>query len=703
MVLDTGHFAELKEKLLNAFVEEKHDTITLITILDLYSEEVNHKGSLDQKIEYLNEVLSLLQQNKDIVYEIGWDLPKILIKFIHWSNSNQTIITPSKLCLTAVMKCFNEVALFGNAKECFFAGCELMADLRMSDESLVKFVIEEKPIMDSDEGDSGEETFTEDESFSDNTDKEEQKTEKIEKGDNVTTPDENLPSLKEGFDFYQRLPQELIMEYRFHTIIELIGSTLKRINTLHPSKFLSEAFEAFAKFNLQNGDDIDDNLFLLRRFFSFIRGYIPPSPPPDVVEQLSAEQLDDINKSEEILQRKLICNMLTSSLSQILKSRTPSILCNYYYSLQHGNSQRIQSEYYEKLADVLSRYYELASSFDIDVSAEFQRLCVEESRRIYHSLPKDAEINSDDEKKEITNLVYQLAYTYEIEKIANVREILLDPAGILILQTLSDGYFVPSAGMKISLDDAIYMHLRFVTPSIFSALFENKTVQELTKTWVLYALTNNSTSDSINSLKSLPSYILTVYLQIELVRSCLLINDDNRRLQFSVITRILCLLPEDFSFKFIRDTLLSCPYQQAKCYALVILKDMMEHKRKLPLISAEDNLVDSMKKLDLKDSPPPLPSRAYIQLNDDRIATLHSVALLAIDDCVTNPETKKLKTLLMYLNFFTAFLSKWDLVLMKEICDKINDKLLTEENLKKNDEPHYALLVNAVSTISSKL
>ena len=65
MPLEVERFKEIEEKLLTAFVEEKSDIITLVTILDLYSEEVNFKGSLEQKYEYLSEVLSLLQQNKD--------------------------------------------------------------------------------------------------------------------------------------------------------------------------------------------------------------------------------------------------------------------------------------------------------------------------------------------------------------------------------------------------------------------------------------------------------------------------------------------------------------------------------------------------------------------------------------------------------------------------------------------------------------
>ncbi|QEU60086.1 Ybp1/Ybp2 [Kluyveromyces lactis] len=702
MPLEVERFKEIEEKLLTAFVEEKSDIITLVTILDLYSEEVNFKGSLEQKHEYLSEVLSLLQQNKDVVYEIGWDLPKILIKFIHWGNNNHLRADHSKKFLTVIMKCFNEVALFGNPKECFFAGCELMSSLRINDESLVRFIVEEEPVMDSENEDSGDETYTEDEGSSDKTEEEEEKN----AGKDLPTSksaDESTPDLKEGYAFYGRLPQEVITELRFYSIIELMGSTLKRIVTLHPSKFLSEAVEAFSRFNLQNNEDVDDCLFILRRLYSFIRGYIPPSPPPDTDKQFSAEELEEIKVSEEVLQRKLLCNILTSALHQLLKARTCISLLNYHSHLQGIPTLSTSSEYLGQLTDILSRYYQLATSFDIDVSAEFKRLCIDESVRIYRSLPKDSEIKSDEELKEITNFVYQLAYTYEVEKIANVKEILLDPAGILILRSFSNEDFLPPSDAKITLQEAIYMYLRFVTPSMFSALFENRSSHDLARTWILFALTNNSTCDLMDSLKDLPSYIITVYLQTELIRACLQINDNLRRTQFSILTRILCLLPEDFAFNFIRDTLLSCPYEQAKCCALAILKDMMQHERKVPQKTDEDDLAKDMEKLKIKNSPPPLPSRAYMLLNDDRIATLHSVTLLAIDSCAADPESKKVKTLLTYLNFLNAFLNKWDSVFLKEICDAVNDKLIKNEKVGDKDEPHYSLLVSTVASITSKL
>ncbi|CAH01304.1 Ybp1p [Kluyveromyces lactis] len=702
MPLEVERFKEIEEKLLTAFVEEKSDIITLVTILDLYSEEVNFKGSLEQKYEYLSEVLSLLQQNKDVVYEIGWDLPKILIKFIHWGNNNHLGADRSKKFLTVIMKCFNEVALFGNPKECFFAGCELMSSLRINDESLVRFIVEEEPVMDPENEDSGDETYTEDEGSSDKTEEEEEKN-AVKDSPTPKSANESIPDLKEGYAFYGRLPQEVITELRFYSIIELMGSTLKRIVTLHPSKFLSEAVEAFSRFNLQNNEDVDDCLFILRRLYSFIRGYIPPSPPPDADKQVSAEELEEIKVSEEVLQRKLLCNILTSALHQLLKARTCISLLNYHSHLQGIPTLSTSSEYLGQLTDILSRYYQLATSFDIDVSAEFKRLCVDESVRIYRSLPKDSEIKSDEELKEITNFVYQLAYTYEVEKIANVKEILLDPAGILILRSFSNEDFLPPSDAKITLQEAIYMYLRFVTPSMFSALFENRSSHDLARTWILFALTNNSTHDLMDSLKDLPSYIITVYLQTELIRACLQINDNLRRTQFSILTRILCLLPEDFAFNFIRDTLLSCPYEQAKCCALAILKDMMQHERKVPQKSDEDDLAKDMEKLKIKNSPPPLPSRAYMLLNDDRIATLHSITLLAIDSCAADPESKKVKTLLTYLNFLNAFLTKWDSVFLKEICDAVNDKLIKNEKVGDKDEPHYSLLVSTVASISSKL
>ena len=365
MVLEDNYFEQLKDRLLTAFVEEREDIITLVTVLDLYSEEVNTKGSPEQKGDYLNTVLGLLQQNKDIVKEIGWDLPKIIIKFIHWSNINYENLVHDNVILHATMKCFNEIALFGNAKECFFTGCELVSSLSLADDSLVKFTVPADA--DAIGTQSDDETATETDGDETEGGEQDDSEEELERDASNDSPEDAHLDLEKGAEFFNRQPQEFILELRFHVLIELINSTLKRITTLYPSRFLSEAVQALIKFVSQNSVDLDDTMFVLRRIYSFVRGYIPPHTPENAAELATPKELTDIQNFEQAMQRKLICSLLTTSLGQLLKHKNTMCMLRFYNHIQNSGKQVQVTDYYEALSETLSRYYQISSSFDLSL------------------------------------------------------------------------------------------------------------------------------------------------------------------------------------------------------------------------------------------------------------------------------------------------------------------------------------------------
>lgn len=665
MVLEEKQFQEFTDKLVTAFTEESDDVLTLVTVIDLYADSVNIKGSFDQKSEFLQTLWSLLQQHKEMVAEIGWDLPKIVIRFIHWSNINQEHVVYDNSVLRNAMRCFNEVALFGNAKECFFTACELLSTLSLNDDSLVTF--------------------------------------KHFSGGEAEEESSAIPDIEIGSDFFNRGPQELILELRLHAVIELINTTLKRITTMYPSRFFGEAVQALHKFVSQNSNELDDSLFILRRIYSFLRGYFPPTQPLDAKEKLTKEELDTIDDYESAIQRKLLRHILTFSIGQLSRYKTLNGLLSFCDTLQSSSEHsRIKSDYYKDLEEILSRFYQLAISFDIDLDSEFQRVCIAESKRIYRSLPPDSEITTEEEQKKITQFVYQLAYTYEMEKIANVKEISLDASGLLCLASITENSILPPKNVQISVADAIYMYLRFVTPSLHSVLFDNRSSSDCCRMWILYALTNSSSSDAAASLKTLPSYLVNVFLQVELIRASNQINDELRRLQFSLLTRVLCTIPEETTFDFIKDTLLSCPYEHAKCCVLAILKDLMIRQRKsINSDSNTDDLASEVAKLEISHKPS-LPLRSFVLLNEDRMATIHSLTLLNIEKCVKEPNASVLTTLLTYLNFYHGLCQKWDKPFLQEICDKISKEILLEENLN-GKEPQYGMIKISLEALSKKM
>lgn len=118
--------------LVRAFDEQKEDYLSLITIIDLYATQVNQKGSLKDKEQFLSTLLETLEKNRNIIVQIGWDLPKPLLEFISIENIDMLQPLFQSKVLSMVMKSFNEIALNGNAKECFFTGCECLGNLKLN-------------------------------------------------------------------------------------------------------------------------------------------------------------------------------------------------------------------------------------------------------------------------------------------------------------------------------------------------------------------------------------------------------------------------------------------------------------------------------------------------------------------------------------------------------------------------------------------
>ena len=112
-------------KLTRAFEEQKEDPVTLVTIIDMYGQEINEDGSIDEKNKYLEHLCSLLNDNPHILREISWDLPKGLLEFLSLENIDVHKRLADSSIVSNVMKCFNEIAINGNPKECLLAACEL--------------------------------------------------------------------------------------------------------------------------------------------------------------------------------------------------------------------------------------------------------------------------------------------------------------------------------------------------------------------------------------------------------------------------------------------------------------------------------------------------------------------------------------------------------------------------------------------------
>ncbi|AQZ17856.1 YBP1 (YBR216C) and YBP2 (YGL060W) [Zygosaccharomyces parabailii] len=614
-----------------AFNEQSDDPVTLATIIDMYVSQINEEGTRDNKKEFLTTLLELLKANPDIVRSIGWDLPKDLLKFYNKGSVTVSARLNSNPIVGLVMKCFNEVALSGNPKECLLTGCELLSELTAT---RIAGQLEE------------------------------------EDEDNTEEEEENLENAE-----LHRDPVEFFLFLNSYVLFELIQTVLKRINSLYPSKFLGMAVSAITKFVRANIDDIFNAAFILRRIYTFCKSYIPPEMPKELLadDKLKKEDLDRISADEAALQGQLLRSLCAFAMGYCLKNKPTKLDLEYYHRLR--NTQCKIPEYNEELLSIGKRFYQLTFAFDLDIKEQFLSY-IKETKGIYKALPPDTEIPNEEARRAIGQVVYQLAYTYQLQKLTKLKHLELNPNGIFNLSGLHYEETGKHLYPEISMIDAIYLFIRCTTPALFSQTYSNEYCKGTARYWVWVAITNNSFKDLCQQMNELPTYIRTVFLQMILLQNCNQPNEETRMITFTLLTRIMCLMPEDTSFDFVLDTLLTCPFIHAKIAVLGILKDLM-----LRNCQSKQSLEEQLSNLDLqpketdenenaKSSPPSLPPRPYVTVNEDRMASIHSVAIMTIQDEKTKGKDHHI-LILNFLNFFNGLSQKWDKNLLEDIHSQV--------------------------------
>lgn len=650
-----------------AFNEQQDDPVTLATIIDMYVVQVNDEGNNGDKEQFLSKLLDLLKTFPKVVAEIGWDLPKGLLKFYNKKNMVVDARLKSNPVVGLVMQCFNEVALSGNPKECLLAGCEILSELTATQIN---------------------EQLMEDESEDLKQTENEQKVE--ESGER----DPEAP---------RRDPVEFFLYLNTYVLFELIQTTLKRIASLYPSKFLGMAVSAISKFVRNNIDDVYNATFMLRRIYTFCKSYIPPEIPKQLLEntKLERRELDKITGDEAVLQGQLLRSLCTFAVGGCLKNKPSRLDVEYFYRLRKTAFQLNETD--EELLGIAKRFYQLMFSFDLDIKEQFLSF-IEETKGIYKALPPDSQIPNDEARRAIGQVVYQLSYTYQLQKLTKLKHLELNPSGIFILSGVHYQETQKHLYPEIGITDAVYLYIRCVTPSLFSDTYSNGYAEGTARYWVWVAITNNNNNKLKEELCELPSYIRTVFLQMVLVQGCNQPNEATRMITFTLLTRIMCLMPEDTSFKFVLDTLLTCPFTHAKIAVLGILKDLM-----LRNCQSKQTLEEQFSNLNLelkqpsKDnngrSPPYLPPRAYIDVDEDRMASIHSVAIMAMKDEKTKGKDKHI-LILNFLNFFNGLSYKWDKSLLQAINKEV--ALSYNENTKE-DIPEVGFIKIANVTLGEHL
>lgn len=100
----------------DAFKTQKEDLLELVTLIDIYGEQVNQEGSYEEKTRFIETLNTLLEDNPSTTGEIGWDLPKGLLKFLSKDNVDVNGRLGTNMIVQGVMKCFYAISIQGEPK-----------------------------------------------------------------------------------------------------------------------------------------------------------------------------------------------------------------------------------------------------------------------------------------------------------------------------------------------------------------------------------------------------------------------------------------------------------------------------------------------------------------------------------------------------------------------------------------------------------
>lgn len=628
--------------------KQSKDFLSYSTVIDIYLSDPS-RYSDEEKEELLSHLLAVLSEDSDLVFEIGWDLPSLLIPFID-SDYDMTGTLREAPCVYKVLKLFELLAHNGNPKELFLKCTELLNTVKMSDSA---------------------------------------------KDDN--------PDLAQKF-----------YNVKLYCIFELIDSCLRRIRTLYPLRFLGMTVTSFINSIYINPvTSASGAAFVWKRLYSFARNYTRP-PVPDQIDA-TPEELEKINADEDYLQRKLLTGFLTEAINLVLQRSVLGFSVSYYNHLQL--LLPVESKVtvaYELNTPVLDRLYELALSFDMDLSQSFENF-IKSSDALLNSTITPGKLDDEFTGEMFETLVvdYQKTFAHTLVD-TQANEVKDSLGGALNLYIYSVGSKGAYENLKVSVLQAVHIGLRVIVPGLVHKSFINRGLHDASIFLAWVAMLSSQSQLSIElELAKIPSVMLRSYFQSILF---VMISSNNdlffRYVSLTLLTKFLSLSPETVSYDFMINCFTECPYDNVKAALVGVFKELVT-KGKL----YEDSLSDSLKGVSIakgdKSAPPPLPVREkaekgkYITLTEDRIAELFQIVHDSIDSTFLGGESgptlafNYVPTLLAFLNLLV--LLKHEKLVPLEQTKEVIEKMLKhidQVESKWKDDASQSAIINTIGILN---
>lgn len=612
---------------------ETKDFLSYSTLLDIYlGDPTKFKNS--EREELLDALLAVLSSSDELVHEIGWDIPQLLLPYVESSDADLSGPIRSLPGVYKTLKIFEVLALKGNPKELFLKCCELLTTIKIED---------------------------------------------------IASTDD----INEKIQFF---------EVKLYCIFELVDASLKKIKTFYPSRFLSMAVTSFINMVYQNNIDSSHLIqFILRRAYSFARNY-NSLPLPDDVSSVTNEELAKLTSDEEYLQQKLLTAFITQAVQVAMKNYYFGYSNDHFSYLQSLIDNKKQGytsdvpaldrlgelalsfdlDLTQIFKDYVSHGDKLLNSVDLnqlddDVSGEiFEKIIIDYQKVVLTTIidQKVEKINNSTIGSVII-FMHKIAVSRKFDQI----DICFKDALSITLRSIVPQMIQHSFILEVMIDISIFvswyslhqLQLKGESPELAIA---NIPKQHLT----VYYQALLHTIIFCDSRKNFRFIVITL------------------------LTKVLASSPESITYPFIIDSLKSCPFDKVIAVLVGIFKELLIKSKPQPKEiqkSIDNDLADKLNKvkLDNKSKPPPLPRRdtqiseRYITLDQERFEHLADLISNSIDSTFVEDGSEisinpvKLSTLTAYLNLLVVM--KNNAIVVKNI-DLLNGLVEKVENSIKS-------------------
>lgn len=517
-------------------VKQSKDYLSYSTVLDIYYTDPA-RYTFEEREELLGNLQKVLASDSELTYEIGWDLPSLLIPFVDTDYDFSGVIRKAP-GVYKILKIFEILAHNGNPKELFLKCTELLQTIRLNDN-------------------------------------------KFFEPNNVI--------------------QDQFFDLKLYCIFELSDSCLKKINTYYPSRFLAMLVTSYINLLYMNvNHSVSNNSFMLKRVYNFSRNYTSPKFPTSSNKDYTKEELDKITDDENYLQRKLLTGFITEALLMSSRKCLSGYSVSVLSHLQES-SRLTKSENESFVVDhpVLDRLYELLLSFDIDIDDVFKNFLVD-SHKLFldvdHNQDGD-EISGEIFEKLIIDYQENLVSTLVNSDSNQIRNSTL---GIIYLFTYSIASKQKFNIFDLDFTDALVMTIRIIVPAMVQSTFNYLGLHDIMVYWgwfSIHKLTIRGKRLELE-LSKIPKILLTIYYQTLLFMIISNPNSPNFRFAtLTLLTRVLALSPEDIAYSFLLDSLQNCPFDNVKIVLVGVLKELLTKDKDRQIIN---DISDSLAKVDLQ-------------------------------------------------------------------------------------------------------